>query len=426
MEACTADTESEMFLHRCSGLTCIASLLLSVACSGGTDGVQSTSGGAGGGAGSAPAAGGGVPGNGGTTASFGASAGANESGGAVPDAGGANGTAGSGAQVGTGGAGGAATGGGVAGLAGSTGVGPSGEDPKPPRPINVTPGPAFNGNFNGQPMSVNKSKPIVAKLVLLLGGICTGTGAGGFEAFVKQNGFHVFAPKTQTCVTSAPDKYKATIKTSPDDKEANRQVADARVELWDGVDRVDWVTVNKGESIVEETVGAIKNGMVADPGGDWGYFLNTDGSLRTTDVWVVGYSWGSQSWAMISSYVRFGRVIITSGPVSEGFPNAEWITHPAATGTPGDRKYMLVDLPSPYPAAGAANMEKFDNVIKGGWTGMVTSVTPNGMGTYTADQHLFAMIGSNNTSPGGHTVFCTDNSMNGWLPVCKHVLNLPP
>jgi len=275
-------------------------------------------------------------------------------------------------------------------------------------------------------MSVNKSKPILGKLVLLLGGICTGTGAGGFESFIKQYGFHVFGPKTQTCVTSAPQKYQDTIKTTPMDMEANRQVADARMELWDGVDRVDWVTVNKGESMVEETVAAIKNGMVADPGGDWGYFLNSDGTLRTSDVWVVGYSWGSQSWAMISAYVNFDRVILTSGPVSEGFPNAAWITHPPATGTPGDHKYMLVDLPSPYPAAGADNMEKFDNAIRGGFTGMVTSVTPNGMGTYTADQHMFAMIGSNNASPGGHTVFCNDNPMNGWLPVCKHVVGQAP
>jgi hypothetical protein len=265
------------------------------------------------------------------------------------------------------------------------------------------------------------------KLVLLLGGICTGTGAGGFESFVKKYGFHVFAPKTDTCVNSAPDQYKQIIKTTPLDMEANRQVADARLELWDGKDRVDWVTVAKGNSIVEETVAAINFGMQTDPGADWGYYLNADGTLRTTDVWVVGYSWGSQSWAMISSYVRFGRVIITSGPVAEGFPDGEWITHPSPNGTPGDRKYMLVGLKMPYPSADTGDkgdMDKFVNVIKAGWATNVTNVMPDGMGTYTADQTLFAMIGSNATSPGGHTVFCNDNPMNGWLPVCKHVLGV--
>ena len=400
-----------MIFRRSSGLGYVAALLLVAGCSGGSDAGQSASGGAG------PSGGGASP-TAGSTATGGANAGSST--------GGASGNvsaAGAATQAGAAGAAGAASSAGAS-SGGAAAGGASNGDPPPPRPINVTPGPNFAQNFNGQTMSVNKSKPIMGKLVLLLGGICTGTGAGGFESYIKQNGFHVFAPKTQTCVTSAPDKYKATIKTTPDDKEANRQVADARVELWDGVDRVDWVTVNKGESIVEETVAAIHNGEVADPGGDWGYFLNTDGTLRTGDVWVVGYSWGSQSWAMISAYVRFGRVIITSGPVAEGFPNAEWITHPSPNGTPGDRKYMLADLKTPYPSAGDGNMEKYDNVMKAGWPGMVTSVTPNGMGTYTADQHLFAMIGSNGTSPGGHTVFCNDNPMNGWLPVCKHVCGL--
>ena len=38
----------------------------------------------------------------------------------------------------------------------------------------------------------------------------------------------------------------------------------------------------------------------SERGGDWGYFLNADNTLRTTDVYVVGYSWGSQAWAMMS------------------------------------------------------------------------------------------------------------------------------
>jgi pimeloyl-ACP methyl ester carboxylesterase len=72
--------------------------------------------------------------------------------------------------------------------------------------------------------------------------------------------------------------------------------------------------------------------MMVDPGGDWGFFLDADDTLRTTDVWVVGYSWGSQTWAMVASYIRFGRVVCTSGPVTEGWPNAAWMTMTAATG----------------------------------------------------------------------------------------------
>ena len=332
--------------------------------------------------------------------------------GGMPTTGGSESVAGTTSTAGTG------TGGGGGG--GST-------DPQPPRPIKVTGGGTYAQNFNGQSMFFNKDLKPQGKLVLLLGGICTGTGAGGFESFVKKYGFHVFAPKTDTCVNSAPDKYKDVIKTMPMDMEANRQVADARMELWDGKDRVDWVTVAPGNSIVEETIAAIQHGDQTDPGADWGFFLNADGTLRTTDVYVVGYSWGSQAWAMMSSYGRFGRVIVTSGPVSEGFPNGEWITHPSPNGTPADRKYMPVALKNPYPSADAGDkgaMAKFVNVTNAGWKGPAVNVMPTGTGTFTADQFLFAMVGSNGTSPGGHTVFCNDNPTNGWLPVCKHVLGV--
>jgi len=270
--------------------------------------------------------------------------------------------------------------------------------------------------LTGQPLFLNKDKkPIQGKLFLLLPGIGNGPGAGGFESFVKQYGFHVFAPKTDTNLTGGkvPQMYKDTLKTMPNDREANRQVGEAHAELWDGKDRVDWYT--PPTSIVEQTLGAIKFGMDNDPGGDWGYFLNADGTLRTTDVYVVGYSWGAQAWSMISAYVDFGRVIAASGPVDEGFPNATWMTDPSAT--PNDRKYALV---SDGQAA-----EIFPNVMKAGWPGTVTMVTPTSPGPYTADQHLFEMVGGDGgTTPGGHTVFCNDNPANGWLPVCKHVLGV--
>jgi hypothetical protein len=203
-----------------------------------------------------------------------------------------------------------------------------------------------------------------------------------------------------------------------DTPEANRQVGDARTDLWDGKGRVTWNSVPAGSSMLEETLAAIKYGMTADPGGDWGFFLNADGTLRTTDVWVIGYSWGSQTWAMVSSYIRFGRVICTSGPVNEGWPNASWMTVTSAT--PNDRKYVLVGQTAPWPG----EMEAiFANVIKAQWPGMVINVNPNGTpASYTSDQHLFAMIGGNGgITPGGHTVFCNDNPANGWIPLCKYV-----
>jgi hypothetical protein len=208
------------------------------------------------------------------------------------------------------------------------------------------------------------------------------------------------------------------------DPEANRQIGDSRMELWDGKDRVSWYTVDPGNVILTATIGMLKQGQMMDPDGDWGFFLNADGTLRTSDVWAVGYSWGSQTWAMISAYVPFGRVITTSGPVTEGFPNATWVTSKSVAGTPGDRKYMLIGFQSPYPSTNTNDngvMGMVTNVMNAGWPGTVTNVLPTGGGPYTSAQHLFSMVGSAANSPGGHTIFCTGSANCGWNPVCNYV-----
>ena len=338
--------------------------------------------------------------------------------GVVNPSGGSAGTTSAAGTSGTsvGGAGGANTAGTTA-AAGTTSMAGAGDtDPAPSRPINVMGTGTFSQSYNGQPLYLNKDKkPIQGKLFLLLPGIGNGPGAGGFESFVKSYGFHVFAPKTDTNLTGGkdPQMYKDIIKTMPNDREANRQVGEAHAELWDGKDRVDWYT--PPTSIVDQTLGAIKFAMENDPDGDWGYYLNADGTLRTTDIYVVGYSWGAQAWAMISAYVKFGRVISASGPVDEGFPNATWMTDPSVT--PNDRKFALV-------SDGQAE-DIFPNVMKAGWIGDVVKVTPTSPGPYTAEQHLFEMVGGDGgTTPGGHTVFCNDNPANGWAPVCRHVVGV--
>jgi hypothetical protein len=335
-----------------------------------------------------------------------------------------SGTAGAGgtSTSGTAGAGGAGTPatagapgtGGTSGLAGM--MGSSSEcSPPPPRPINVT----GTGTYNAHNLYFNKDKkPAQGKLFLLLPGIGNGPGAGGFEAFIKVYGFHVFAPNTNTNLTGSmvPQMYKDILKTDPTNHEANRQVGDARTDEWDGKGRVNWFT--PPTPMVTQTVNAIKTAMQEDPGGDWGFFLNADGSLRTTDVYVVGYSWGAQTWSMISTYIRFGKVIAASGPVNEGFPNGAWMTDPSAT--PESCKYVL--------ASDMQATEIFPNVIKAMWPGQMVPVHLGDPGPYTDDQHLFEMIGpgEGGTSPGGHTVFCTDSPMDKWWPVCKHVLGVPP
>jgi hypothetical protein len=404
-----------MSLRR-SGLISVAAVLLLGGCSGSGPSRPATgSGGTTGAAGNTSSSGGDT-GGGGTTGTAGSTdtgGGGTTTGAGGSSAAGTTGTAGTIGTAGTTGASGGSTGtAGTTGAAGATGAG--GGDPPAPRPINVT----GTGTFSKNLMYFNKDKtPVLGKLILYLGGIGGGPGSGGIDAFAHMYGFHNFMPATQTNLTggSVPAMYKAMLTDNDptNDAEANRQVGDARADLWDGKGRVTWNKVAPGASILEETIAAIKYGMANDPGGDWGYYLNADGTLRTSDVWVVGYSWGSQTWAMISPYVRFGRVITTSGPVNEGWPNGKWMTDPSLT--PNDRKYLLV-------SDGQVN-DIAPNCIKAGWPGTVTMVTLTmNQGPFTAEQHLFELIGGNGgISPGGHTVFCTDNVANLWIPVCKHV-----
>ena len=356
-------------------------------------------------------------------------------------AGGDNSQAGSTGQAGTGtgsagttGAGGSSTTGAGGSTTGASGAGGGTTNadggaayPPDPRPINVMGTGSTSFSFAGGSAYLNKNKPAQGKLVLFLGGICGGAGSGGIDGFFRNYGFHIFQPKTDTCLDGGkvPQSYHDTIKTAPMDPEANRQIGDSRMELWDGKSRVTWYTVDPGNVILTATIGMLKQGDMMDPGGDWGFFLNADGTLRTSDVWVVGYSWGSQTWAMISAYVPFGRVITTSGPQDEGFPNATWITSKSAAGTPGDRKYMLIGFNNPYPSTQGSDslvMGMVTTVTNAGWPGMVTNVMLTSPGPYMSTQHLFAMIGGNGgVSPGGHTIFCTGGSNDQWNPVCDYV-----
>ena len=181
---------------------------------------------------------------------------------------------------------------------------------------------------------------------------------------------------------------------------------------------------HRGAMVEKEEKGRCR--LFSCPYHRWSY--DTDGTLRTTDVYVVGYSWGSQTWAMISSYVRFGRVICTSGPQAEGFPNADWILKPGPNRTPPDRQFTLLGFVLPYPAttgidAAPSNvMSMIDTTTKAGWAGPPINVRPGDTGPFKGGQ--IAMVGSNGQSPGGHTIFCTGGATNGWRPLCQYVFNV--
>jgi hypothetical protein len=65
-----------------------------------------------------------------------------------------------------------------------------------------------------------------------------------------------------------------------------------------------------------------------------------------------------------------------------------------------------------------------ETVENAGWLPGVTDVSLSSAGPYADPERLFALIGSDATSPGGHTIFCTDNPANNWMPVCNFVFGL--
>jgi hypothetical protein len=353
------------------------------------------------------------------------------SGGSAPAGGTAATTGGTGVTTGgTGTTAGTSAGGSApAGGTGSGGSSDNGMDTPPTHPLVVDPDAASNKNWTFtakqlDPMAGTSStdtnagsqehafvdfrKPKVqGKLVLTLGGIGTCCGQGGIGGFAQGLGFHEMAIAYQTKISSAPDKYKDALKANPMDPEANRQMGDARMEAFDGKDRVDWLDINEHDSFAYRTEVALKYMQQQDPGSQWDYFLTADGHVRWSDVYFVGYSYGSQTLAVWGKYVRIGRGIATSGPVNEGFPNATWIK--ATSATPLERFIGMY---------GSENLDnKVQTASDAGWLVPVVNVST---GASTADLmggHQFILQGQ------GHSEFCAGDG-GGWKALCQYAFGV--
>ena len=329
--------------------------------------------------------------------------------------------------VGTGGTdagqGGAAPTAGAAGGVAMGGGSSTGMDTPPVRPLKTDPATAKNKQFTFtakqlDPMAgtsptdthagdneygvVNATKPVVGKLVMTLGGIGGCCGQGGIGGFAAGLGFHHLAVAMQTEISSAPDQYK-NVPEAMRTAEDNRQMGDGRMEAWDGKDRVTWLTINEHDSFAYRAALALKYMQIQDPGGDWEYFLNADNTVRWSDVYLVGYSYGSQTLAVVAKYVRIGRGIATSGPEDEGFPNATWIK--AASATPLERMYGLF---------GSTNLgNKVETTQAAGWLGQALTVNTGAAAGSFMGAHLLILNGQ------GHSEFCAGDG-GGWKALCQY------
>jgi hypothetical protein len=250
--------------------------------------------------------------------------------------------------------------------------------------------------------SVDTSKPLMKKLCVVLTGIGTGPGQGiGFWAVTK--GYHVFQVGYANAISMAPQGD-----TNPDTP------GNTRMNQFDGKGRMPANTqTTRADSIEGRLLKAIEYLKTADPGGDWGWYLNQDGSMRWSDGCFIGYSYGATHLAVIAQYVRLGLGVSTSGPQAEGHLNATWITMPNKA-TPPERLFAINGSLDNPTAPG-----HYDDTTKAlGYIGDVVHTTvgapaPTTMPPYMGS-HRLTIDGE------GHTEFCASDH-----PYCSYAFGLP-
>jgi hypothetical protein len=317
----------------------------------GTSGMAGGAGGAGtsGAAGAAGALGGG--GTPGASGSAGATAGASGAGGtSSTGAGGAGGTsagaagssssgaADAGEAVGTGGSAGT---GGASGAAGTTSG--AGMDTPAPRAINTDHAGFREKTFTAQSLdsmatqghsgsteyaAVDTSKPLMKELCIVLTDMGAAPGIATAD-WMYPHGFHVLQIAYQNDLAMGP--VGDTNASTP---------GDTRMDQFDGKGRVSWVTIKRADSLEGRVVKALQHMVTADPGGDWGWYLNADNSsVRWSDGCIVGFGYGGTMAAVIAHNVRLARAVSLSSPQAEGRSDAAWLKGPGAT--PAERVFAI-------------------------------------------------------------------------------------
>lgn len=252
-----------------------------------------------------------------------------------------------------------------------------------------------------QRASVDTSKPLKKKLCVVLTGIGTGPGQG-IGDWAGHQGFHVFQVGYSNAIDMA-----AKGDTNPDTP------GNTRMNQFDGKGRTPSNAMTlRQDSIEGRTVAAIHYLMEKDPGGDWGWFLNSDGSMRWSDGCFIGYSYGASHLAVIARNVRLGLGVSTSGPQSEGHPDATWLKQPSAT--PLERLFAIYGSEDGPDDPGHYN----DTTKALGYLGdvlMTTTTAAAGTPPYM-NAHRIEVTGQ------GHTEFCAGNPPQ----YCNYMFGLAP
>jgi hypothetical protein len=320
---------------RARALGLVVAVSLGACSSGGSS--RPDAGGAGQGAGGGAGASGGAGGEAGASASAGASG---VSGGA--GAGGVSGTGAAGSAQADGGAGSVGGSDGGAGTSGTSGTSGSsggsgsgiGVDTPAPRALNTDHAGFREKTFTAQsldPMAtqghatsteyaaVDTSKPLMKELCVVLTDMGAPPGIATAD-WMYPHGFHVLQIAYQNDITMGP--AGDTNASTP---------GDTRMDQFDGKGRVTWVTIKRADSLEARVIKALQHLVTADPGGDWGWYLNADGSVRWSDGCIVGFGYGGTMAAVVARNVRLARAVSLSAPTAEGRPDAAWSKAPSTT-----------------------------------------------------------------------------------------------
>jgi hypothetical protein len=259
---------------------------------------------------------------------------------------------------------------------------------------------------NNQIAEVDSTKPLKKKLCVVLPGIGNGPGQG-IGDWAAGQGYHVFQVAYANAIDMAPNGD-----TNPDTP------GNTRMNQFDGGGRMPSnANTKRYDSIEGRLIKGIAYLVQHDPGADWGWFLNQDGTMRWSDGCFIGYSYGATHTAVIGRFVRLGLGVSVSGPQSEGHPDANWLKMTSAT--PVERMWaMWGSLDEPAPGANGYNSHYTVTTMLLGYLGDVVHTTVGGMlGTPP-------LMGSHRISVDGqgHTEFCAGNP-----PLyCNLMFSLPP
>ncbi|HTM47021.1 MAG TPA: hypothetical protein VL137_18820 [Polyangiaceae bacterium] len=241
--------------------------------------------------------------------------------------------------------------------------------------------------------------PVRAKLVVLLNGVGNAAGPTDVGQWLSNRGFHTFAVDYDNL-----NSVRLLADSVPGDGLPG--AVEAYSEIIDGVDTSPNVTVPRADSVLGRLDSALPYLDSVDPGADWGYYLNPDGSARLTDVIFYGYSFGAATATVLGKRYRVARVVATAGPRYNPAVSVEWEASPSVT--PLDRFYGIVGALDP-------DVAEMRTTIAGlGWPGDfvdVTSAAPPYGGSHRLQDNE------------GHSAMCTGSALD---PVCEYAFGISP